>query len=73
MLLDLTAAFNTVDHVVLISCLENFVGIKGTGLRWFESYLTDRSFSVHLDDYLHVGVPQVSVLGLSFSPYICCT
>ena len=54
---------------ILISRLENFVGIKGTALRWFESNLTDSSFSVHLGDYssgkapLTCGVSQESVLG----------
>ncbi len=35
LLLDLTAAFNTIDHEVLISRLENVVGIHGTALNWF--------------------------------------
>ncbi len=35
MLLDLTASFDTVDHNVLISRMEQCVGIKGTVLEWF--------------------------------------
>ena len=76
-LLDLTDAFDTVNPAILISRLENFVGIKGTALRWFEFYLTDRSFSVHLGDYssgkapLTYGVPQGSVPGpVLFSLYM---
>lgn len=42
-LLDLTAAFDMVDHTVLLSHLKHFVGIYGTALKW---YLSNRTFSV---------------------------
>ena len=45
-LLDLTAAFDTVDHDVFIARLEHWAGVKGTSLQWFRSYLTNRAFSV---------------------------
>jgi len=40
MLLDLTAAFDTVGHTFLLSCLENCVGVRGTALKGLQSYLS---------------------------------
>ncbi|KAJ8353124.1 hypothetical protein SKAU_G00206910, partial [Synaphobranchus kaupii] len=70
-LLDLSAAFDTVNHKLLISTLAE-MGISGTGhfsLSWFVSYLTDRSYqvswkgSVSAPHPLSTGVPEGSVLG----------
>lgn len=76
-LLDLTAAFDTVDHQILVSRLENWVGIKGVVLDWFRSYLSERSFCVRIGAAesgvapLTCGVPQGSILGpLLFSLYL---
>ena len=46
-LLDLTAAFNTVDHAVLLERLEHFVGLKGKAIQWIASYLPNRTFLVN--------------------------
>ncbi len=77
LLLDLTAAFDTVDHDILIARLKNHVGVQGLALKWFSSYLKDRTFSVSLGDYssptapLVCGVPQGSILGpILFSLYM---
>ncbi len=76
-LLDLTAAFYTVDHAILVSRLKQYVGIRGTALQWFKLYLANRNFSVMIGDFcsshasLSCGVPQGSVLGpILFSLYI---
>ena len=71
LLLDLSAAFDTVDHSTLLSRLSTSFGIKGTVLAWFQSYLTSRQQYVRVAECksslrsLTRGVPQGSVLGQS--------
>ena len=68
-LLDLSAAFDTVDHGILLRRLEHSFGISGCALQWFDSYLSNRSFRVVIQDALSdtfdlvCSVPQGSKLG----------
>ncbi len=49
-LLDLSAAFDTIDHNILLNILENFVGISGSALAWFKLYLSDRNQFVAVNE-----------------------
>lgn len=68
-LLDLSAAFDTIDHSILIERLKSWFGIDNTALAWIKSYLSSRSFHVSINNIksplfqLLYGVPQGSVLG----------
>ena len=69
LLLDLSAAFDTVKHATLLDKLYTHYGIKQTALEWFKSYLSGRTSSVCIGDELspsieiEIGVPQGSILG----------
>ena len=76
-LLNLTAAFDTVDHELLLSMLERQFGLRDSILQWFKSYLGDRSFRVVYGAgtsaviFIVCSVPQDSVLGpLLFVLYV---
>ena len=71
MLLDLSAAFDTVDHAILLHRLKTSFGITDAVLAWFSSYLSGRSQRVSVNGersdccHLPFGVPQ----GLCLGPY----
>ena len=68
-LLDLRAAFDTIDHQILTQRLEHLIGIKRTALSWFKSNLSDLFPFVHDNDEssMHAKVrhrlPKGSLLG----------
>lgn len=76
-LLDLSAAFDTVEHTVLVDRMANEIGLRGIALEWFKSYFNGRTTKVcinntfsdhHRMDY---GLPQGSIVGPgSFKIYI---
>ena len=75
-LLDLSAAFDTIDHTILLDRLNVHYGISELALGWFKSYLSGRTHSVKVGNTLshpaalQYGVPQGSVLGpILFSLY----
>ena len=76
-LLDLSAAFDTVDHAILTDRLQSCFGLGGKALSLLKSYLVGRTQSVQIGDkmsnpvLLLTGVPQGSILGpLLFSLYL---
>jgi len=68
-LLDLSAAFDTVDHGLLLSILKDYVGVDSTALLLLQTYLENRTQCISIENVqselveLVYGVPQGSVLG----------
>ena len=77
MAIDLSAAFDTVNHSLLLKVLNHTYNIKGTALRWFTSYLSDCSVCVQINNRvsqeldLPFSMPQGSCAGpILFNIYI---
>jgi hypothetical protein len=75
--LDLSAAFDTIDHAILTQRLKQRFGVTGVVLNWIVTYLQERSQYVKVGEEksavtcCEVGVPQGSVLGpILFSAYV---
>ena len=68
-LFDSYSAFDTIDHPILVHRLHTDIGFTDAVLRWFSSYLTDRTHYVSLSNHcsafapVHSGIPQGLVLG----------
>jgi hypothetical protein len=68
-LLDLSAAFDTIDHDILLMRLSTTFGVSDSALQWLRSYITDRFMTFTVNNItsapkrLDFGVPQGSVLG----------
>ena len=67
-LLDLSAAFDTIEHFILLNILQQDFGVAGTALNWFDSFLSGRKQRILVaektsDDFnLNCGVPQGSCM-----------
>ena len=76
-ILDLSAAFDTADHNILLKILENQFGVTDTALKWFDSYLRPRSFKVCIGDEYSESqkssfrVPQGSCSGANIFTCYC--
>ena len=67
--LDMSTAFDTLDHITLFHRLQHTFGLSGYVISWIRSYLTDRLSFVKIDSSsspstnIFTGVPQGSILG----------
>ena len=76
LLLDLSAAFDTVSVDILLNILSVEIDVRSIVYNWFKSYLTGRTMSVKINNYfsnpvlVNSGVPQESVLSLFFKIFM---
>ena len=76
-ILELSAAFNTVDHDILLQILEQKFGVCDKALKWFQNYLRPQSFMVNINGKyskpknLEFSVPQTSCSGANLFTCYC--
>ena len=63
-LLDLSAAFDTIDHTIFLNRLESYYGLSKSALSWFSSYLTDRTQKVVISEIVNRIVIHPPVVSL---------
>ncbi len=73
-LLDLSAAFDTVDHNILLERLENWIGLSGMVLKWFRSYLEGRGYYVSIGAHKSKWASMTCVVsqGSILAPLLFC-
>ena len=67
-LLNLSAAFNTIDHSILFDCLQHWYGIDGVVLKRVQSYLNSRKQRIKIDGHGCFSTPLWGSSGLSPGP-----
>ena len=69
--IDLSKAFDTVDHKIIITKLENY-GVTGTNLRWFKSYLENRKQCISYENFYtsHIDIPYDVPQGSILAPLL---
>ena len=71
-LLDLSAAFDTIDHDLLLQRLEESLGVTGTVLQWFSSYLKGRTSVISIEHSPSMEFLRDQCSAPFFSPYTLC-
>ena len=72
-LLDLSAAFDTIDHPTLLNCLKSWFGVSGTAVKWFTSYLSHRFQAIKLGQPSLICMSCCLEYHKALSLVLCCS